>query len=97
MVTRDVDKYEHNLINRTLLYEEEFIKSVSWHLVKKLTITEKDSKRVIQLLEGLSVLCTCKGDPIKQNQSKDYLAILQNQSKAIFNYLAICTCGGTST
>ena len=49
------------------------MKSVSWHLVKKLTITEKDSKRVIQLLEGLSVLCTFKGDPIKQNQSKAFI------------------------
>ena len=46
------------------------MKGVSGDLVQKLLATDKDSDRVIQLLEGLSVLCSYKGVPIKQNQSK---------------------------
>ena len=42
---------------------------VNHHLIKELSsITNK--YRPIELLEGLSALCSCKGLPIKQNQSK---------------------------
>ncbi len=61
-----IDLYPYS----SLLYEVEFIKKVTWHLVEKLVSTDKGSDRVVQLLEGLSILCACKGAPITQNQSK---------------------------
>ncbi len=57
-------------INRSLLSEDKFVKQVAWYLVKKLVSTDKGSEKVLQLLEGLSSLCICKGDPLKGNQSK---------------------------
>ena len=64
------------IICSALLFEEDFIKNVSWHLVQKLVTTDKSSERVIQLLDGLSILCSCKGDPIKQNQSKSVVVVI---------------------
>lgn len=70
---------------RSLLNNESFINGVVSHLVEKLAQTDKqvmltDKKpggkdhqqvtRITQLLEGLSVLCTCKGKPLKTNQRK---------------------------
>lgn len=67
---------------RSLLNDEKFVDGVALHLVKKLADTEKkitqthqkpvgENEQIIrmtQLLEGLSVLCACKGKPLKSNQ-----------------------------
>ena len=58
------------LLHSSLLYDVNFMKQVSSHMVQKLSIADKNSDRAIQLLDGLSVLCACNGAPIKQNQSE---------------------------
>lgn len=71
---------------RSLLNDEKFVDGVALHLVKKLADTEKkitqthqkpvgENEQIIrmtQLLEGLSVLCACKGKPLKSNQRMLY-------------------------
>ncbi len=61
------------------------MKKVTWHLVEKLVSTDKESDRVVQLLEGLSILCSCKGTSIKQNQSESLVIIIM-MTVLILNY-----------
>ncbi len=59
----------------SLLYGVNFVKQVTDHLVKKLVSADKGGDRVVQILEGLSILCSCKGVPIKVNQSKSLCSL----------------------
>ena len=52
------------------MYEEELMRRIIDYVMQKLRVMNKDSTKVVQLLEILSALCTCKGVPVKQNQCK---------------------------
>lgn len=54
--------------NRSVLYEETLMKRIIGYVMKKLQVMDKDSTKIIQLIEILTALCTCKGVPVKQNQ-----------------------------
>lgn len=46
------------------------MKRVIEYVMQKLRATDKSNDKMIQLLEILSALCTCKGVPVLQNQSE---------------------------
>jgi len=69
--------------NRALLHEKEFIEGVVSHLMLQLVSLTKDETRAAHLLECLSVLCSFKRIPLKQNQGGCHLQ-LKNKIVILF-------------
>lgn len=67
---RGVNIYTGTYVYSSVLYEETLMKRIIGYVMKKLQVMDRDSTKVVQLLEILSALCTCKGVPVKQNQRK---------------------------
>lgn len=60
------------------------MKRIIGYVMKKLQVMDRDSTKVVQLLEILSALCTCKGVPVKQNQCKKLAMAVFTQVEILF-------------
>lgn len=72
------------LYGRSVLNEVELMRRMIEYVMQKLKVTEKSSDKVIQLLEILSTLCTCKGVPVPKNQSTYVHSTLNLQTCDVF-------------